>query len=203
MSLHTGDAFVVPHVVENNASANSEGKPEGYFTSRTGKSFTTHPTVPTMDAKRKVYYDHCIPDVGQVVRRVREVVQDYFAFVEQRERDALASEMRKEGWFRFLVWWKGRRKVGLQGKGDGGGTKWNGLRGLYIMSNGDRAWLEEVRTALKEDALSGWEVVLGDREVRVGGASRVFILFYLPSGLYFDSSNSPNIRTLGLGRDSN
>jgi hypothetical protein len=50
------------------------------------------------------------------------------------------------------------------------------------MSNGDRAWLEEVRTALKEDALSGWEVVLGDREVRVGGASRVyFILFALRS----------------------
>ncbi|KIJ91245.1 hypothetical protein K443DRAFT_655241 [Laccaria amethystina LaAM-08-1] len=135
MSLHTGDAFVVPRVVESSASANSEGNPEGEFTFRTGKSFSTHPTVPTMDAKRKVYYDHCIPDVGQVVRRVREVVQDYFAFVEQRERDALASEMRKEGWFRFLVWWKGGRKV---------------------------------RTALKEDALSGWEVVLGDREVRVG-----------------------------------
>jgi hypothetical protein len=182
MSLHTGDAFVVPRVVESSASANSDGNPEGEFTFRTGKSFSTHPTVPTMDAKRKVYYDHCIPDVGQVVRRVREVVQDYFAFVEQRERDALASEMRKEGWFRFLVWWKGGRKVGLQGKGDGGGTKWNGLRGLYIMSNGDRAWLEEVRTALKEDALSGWEVVLGDREVRVGGASRVyFILFALRS----------------------
>ena len=154
-----------------------------------------------MEAKRKVYYDHCIPDVGQVVRRVREVVQDYFAFVEKMERDALASEMRKEGWFRFLVWWKGGRKVALEGKGDGGGTKWNnGLRGVYIMSNGDRAWLEEVRTALKEDALRGWEVVLGEGEVRVGGALRLFIL---PSSLYFDSSNSPNIRTLGLGRDSN
>ena len=200
MSLLTGDAFVVPRVVESNASANSAGSLEAEFTSRTGKSFTTHLIVPTMEAKRKVYYDHCIPDVGQVVRRVREVVQDYLAFVEKMERDALALEMRKEGWFRFLVWWKGGRRVALEGKGDGGGTKWNnGLRGVYIMSNGDRAWLEEVRTALKEDALSGWKVVLGDGEVRVGGALRVFIL---PSGLYFDSPNSPNIRTLGLGRDS-
>ncbi|EDR05268.1 uncharacterized protein LACBIDRAFT_329987 [Laccaria bicolor S238N-H82] len=168
MSLHTGDAFVVPRVVESNVSANSAGNSEGGFTSRAGKSFTTHPTVPTMEAKRKVYYDHCIPDVGQVVRRVREVVQDYFAFVEQMERNALAEEMRKEGWFRFLVWRKGGRTVGLEGKGDGGRTKWSGLRGVYIMSNGDRAWLEEVRTALKEDALSGWEVALGDGEVRIG-----------------------------------
>lgn len=135
---------------------------------------------------------------------MREVVQDYFAFVEQRETDALASEMRKEGWFRFLVWWKGERKVGLEGKGDAGGTRWNGLRGVYIMSNGDRAWLEAVRAALKEDALSGWEVVLGDGEVRVGGALRVLFLFFiLPSGLYFDSSDSLTISTLGLGRDSN
>ena len=185
MTHHTGDAFVVPRVVESNASDNSAGSLEAESTFRTGKSFTTHPTVPTMEAKRKVYYDHCIPDVGQVVRRVREVVQDYFAFVEKMERDALASEMRKEGWFRFLVWWKGGRKVGLEGKGDGGGTKWNGLRGVYIMSNGDRAWLEEVRTALREDALRGWQVVLGDGEVRVAGALRVLfcplvsILVYL------------------------
>ena len=200
MTHHTGDAFIVPRVVESNASANLTGNPQAEFTSMTGKSFTTHPTVANMEAKRKVYYNHCIPDVGQVVRRVREVVQDYLAFVEKMERDALALEMRKEGWFRFLVWWKGGRRVALEGKGDARGTKWNGLRGVYIMSNGDRAWLEEVRTALKEDALRGWQVVLGDGEVRVAGALRLFIL---PSSLYFDSSNSPNIRTLGLGRDSN
>ena len=75
MSLHTGDAFVVLRTVESNASANSAGNHEAEFMSRTGKLFTTHPTVPTMEAKQKVYYDHCIPDVTQVVRRVREVQQ--------------------------------------------------------------------------------------------------------------------------------
>ena len=39
----------------------------------------------------------------------------------------------------------------------------------------------ECQTALKDDALSRWEVVLGDGQVRVGGMLRVFIL---PSGHY-------------------
>ncbi|KIM44754.1 hypothetical protein M413DRAFT_432174 [Hebeloma cylindrosporum] len=79
--------------------------------------------VPSMDERKAIYARHCYPDIPQIVKRVRDVVHDYNKFI-LRARGSKATN----------------------GVGNAALTR------LYIMTNGDRAWLEEVKGALLRDA---------------------------------------------------
>jgi hypothetical protein len=130
-----------------------------------------------------VYAKHCFPDPNQIVKRVREVVRDYEAFTLER------AEREKE------------EKKGLGRESDGGEDGSDGvedghgehqrrapgklvgrdsLKKIYIMTNGNPAWLAEVKQALMEDAASGsaqgqddkfewvWEGISTSRDLQLG-----------------------------------
>lgn len=85
----------------------------------------------------RFYSKHCYPDAAHIKQRVREVLHDY-------EKVLDAEDRKKPG----RIW----RMFGR--------VRWYGLKPLtrekvkkvYIMSNGNKAWLSEVRKQLKKDA---------------------------------------------------
>ncbi|KDR67716.1 hypothetical protein GALMADRAFT_273062 [Galerina marginata CBS 339.88] len=154
--------------------------------------------VPSMDERKRVYAKHCFPDTRQVVKRVREVVRDYAAFAEERERERARS---RKGGFWSGWWGRGGGEVEVDNVGDvkrslqtragphqlqhrrqaqklAVGNE--SLKKIYIMTNGDPSWLTEVKKALLEDAEAdrldtvndefewAWEGVSTSRDLDLG-----------------------------------
>lgn len=114
--------------------------------------------VASLDDKKRIYMQHCFPDIPQIVHRVREVVHDYVHMLDEK-----AGHPSR--------WWKGQRA-----------KRQTKLKKVYIMTNGDAAWLAEVKRALVDDlsqrgtqARGGewefewvWEEVSTSRDLRLG-----------------------------------
>jgi hypothetical protein len=135
------DKFTVPIVIDGYSSNNSD------FT-QPGDTLI----VSSQDEKVKYYTKHCYPDIGQVVERVRQVVHDYEAFARDRYSGGLfrwssqkyenwGSKTRQKRWRWRWRWSAGRGSVGNKM-----------LKRIYIMTNGDRQLLEELKQALMDDA---------------------------------------------------
>ncbi|KAJ3509166.1 hypothetical protein NLJ89_g5362 [Agrocybe chaxingu] len=87
--------------------------------------------VSSNEEREKIYKIHCYPDAQQITKRVREVVKDYEAFVEEQEKSLEARSPSPS-------------KVPVPGN--------RRLNKVYVMTNGDREWLKEVKAALEADA---------------------------------------------------
>lgn len=74
------------------------------------------------EQRKNFYVKHCYPDVEQIKQRVREVLHDY-------EKYLIKSDS-----------WRPRPLARKR------------VKKVYIMSNGDQEWLNEVKRALREDA---------------------------------------------------
>ncbi|KAF8159909.1 hypothetical protein B0H34DRAFT_705330 [Crassisporium funariophilum] len=83
------------------------------------------PIVPSVREKQNYYLRHCYPDIKLLVTRVREVVHDYENLLRSKE-----GEPRKP-------------RASLANKR---------LKKIYVMTNGDRKVLDEMKTALMNDA---------------------------------------------------
>jgi len=93
------------------------------------------PPQGTSEEQRKNFYvKHCYPDVEQIKQKVREVLHDYENYLVESRKSS------NSGWSRLLNW---RPSASLARKR---------VKKVYIMSNGDREWLNEVKQALIEDA---------------------------------------------------
>ena len=147
------DAFITPKVIKgySNDSTPQPGDP---------------PIVSSQDEKVKYYARHCYPDIRQVVERVREVVHDYESLVRDNKNPAAAAGDR--GFQKYENWGsKERQKKGWSGGSDKGresvGNK--SLKRIFIMTNGNRELLQELKQALIDDAerskisgeTNGWE----------------------------------------------
>ncbi|KAF8966258.1 hypothetical protein BDZ97DRAFT_1729215 [Flammula alnicola] len=135
--------------------------------------------VASMGDRKEIYVRHCFPDAAQIVKRVREVVHDYELFAEERDRRRRAtkstwwswkgvskeiterkpnkdddghrshSEIREETERRSNIVGRGVAKSkALRSQAVSSKT----LKRIYIMTNGDKEWLAEVKAALIEDA---------------------------------------------------
>ncbi|PPQ65460.1 hypothetical protein CVT24_010791 [Panaeolus cyanescens] len=197
------DAFYVPYVVNS--------------THQTNASSTIPPNAVIVDSeqeKYEIYYRHCLPDIQQIVQRVRDVVHDFEMDLRRRAEKEAADQ----------PWWAwGSRRQGSQHSvrmrssstsGDStqateqaqiGSVKAKRrkpgthnyaklakrssiprspsqaqalkrapssthfslanqiIRKVYIMSNGEQAWLDEVVKALRADAAKSM-VTLGKRQ---------------------------------------
>ncbi|PPQ97873.1 hypothetical protein CVT26_013042 [Gymnopilus dilepis] len=108
------------------------------------RSYSDPSTVASMDERKEIYARHCYPSPQQIVRRVRQVVRDY------SQAQVTPS------------WWTGndsKRQTGM------------GLNKIYIMTNGDSEWAEEVKRALGQDfpALGFvWEGISTSRDLILG-----------------------------------
>lgn len=116
--------------------------------------------VESMDERKRMYTQHCFPDVQQIVRRVRDTVHDYVRVSAAREEAERTSS-----------WWAGRAQFAAPQQR---------LTRIYIMTNGDPAWLAGVKTALLDDLPRtgrsrgswefdwNWEAVYTSRDLRLG-----------------------------------
>ena len=166
------DKFVVPQVIE------------GYHSNNSDLGGSTQPgdtlIVSSQDEKLKHYMKHCYPDIGQVVERVRQVVHDYESFARDRNSN-LDSYQKYENWGSSKRTRQQKNRNSTTGQRESVGN--NLLKRIYIMSNGDRQLLRELKQALMDDAerskLSGgetngwefewtWEGVSTSRDVELG-----------------------------------
>jgi hypothetical protein len=98
------------------------------------------------------YLKHCYPNATQIQQRVREVLHDYENHLVSRHRGSRSASLAREK-----------------------------VRKVYIMSNGDKTWLEETKKALLADVeksrnVSGmewefewsWEAVTSSRDLVAG-----------------------------------
>ncbi len=98
------------------------------------------------------YLKHCYPNVTQIQQRVREVVHNYESHLVSRRKGSRSASLAK-------------------GK----------VRKVYIMSNGDKTWLEETKKALLADVEKSknvsetewefewsWEAVTSSRDLVAG-----------------------------------
>ncbi|KAF8799245.1 hypothetical protein BYT27DRAFT_7228035 [Phlegmacium glaucopus] len=125
------DSFIIPKVVE------------GYSSNVTTPG-DTH-VVSSEEEKTKYYLKHCYPDVGQVVNRVREVVHDYEAFLQNRSGRLNWGSHKYENWG-SKTW---QKRWGGTGRESIGNKR---LKRVFIMTNGDKALLQELKQALMDDA---------------------------------------------------
>jgi len=89
-------------------------------------------------AQRAAFARHCWPELPDIVARVRDIRQDW----ESRFKDE-----HPPSWMRRVL-----AHLGFSwGAMDEG---WR-LNKVYVLTNGDRAWWEEVRSALRKE---GWDV---------------------------------------------
>ena len=163
------DKFIVPQVIEGHSSSNLGS------TTQPGDALI----VSSQDERLKYYMKHCYPDIGQVVERVRQVVHDYELFA--RDRSKSGSQRKYENWGGLKTWQK--KSWSAAGRQKSVGNKL--LKRIYIMSNGDRHFLQELKQALMDDAerskLSGdgettndwefewtWEGVSTSRDLKLG-----------------------------------
>ena len=154
------DKFVAPRVNEN---AKSESTP------KLEARFDDPLEVTSEESKNEVYAKHCYPDIPQIVKRVREVVMDY-----QRIVGTSTSEVDKDSPETGVAVKKDDRRV------PGGAAGNVRLRKVYIMTNGDRQWLGDVKNALMKDAAESansdaweyfewiWEDVSTSRDLDLG-----------------------------------
>jgi len=129
------DGFIAPEVIEGHSSNDPA------YT-RPGDT----PIVSSEEEKIKYYAKHCYPDIGQVVERVREVVHDYEASVRNRS----GGSWLKWGSQKYENWgtktWQKRWSAGRESAGN------KLLKRIFIMTNGDRELLQELKQALMDDA---------------------------------------------------
>ena len=130
------DGFVVPKIVE------------GPFTVKTRPNGDPD-KVESQEAVWKVYQKHCYPEMEAIVRKVREVVTGY--------EKALREGKMTQSWF-----WEGGKR-GISARRSKALAR-NRLKKVYIMTNGNREWLNELKEAIIADARaskspggSGWE----------------------------------------------
>ncbi|KAF8159908.1 hypothetical protein B0H34DRAFT_422684 [Crassisporium funariophilum] len=126
------DGFVVPRVVEGS-------KPED---AKPGDP----PLLSSQEEKKKYYMKHCYPDISQVVTRVREVVHDYEHAVRTGDGKKRGQDHLEERSARDVEETLSSRKSDRKSLGN------ETLRGIFIMTNGDREYLKEVKKALSDDA---------------------------------------------------
>ena len=129
------DKFVVPQVIESHPSS-------GIGSIQPGDTLI----VSSEDEKLEHYSKHCYPDIGQLVERVRQVVHDYESFVRDR---------REKGSQKYVNWglkkiWREESRRAVLGREKSVGNKL--LKRIYIMSNGDKQFLLELKQALMDDA---------------------------------------------------
>jgi hypothetical protein len=130
------DKFVSPQVIEgysNNSDLGGSTQPGNTL------------IVSSQDEKVKHYLKHCYPDIGQMVERVRQVVHDYESFV--RDRSKRGSHQKYENWGLKRTRQESRDAAGRE---ESVGNKL--LKRIYIMSNGDRQLLRDLKQALLNDA---------------------------------------------------
>jgi hypothetical protein len=126
------DKFVIPQVVASNGSDLGSFTPPG-----------DTPIVSSQDEVVKYYMKHCYPDIGQVVEKVRQVLHDYESFA--RSGRGGSQQKKYENW--------GLKKTPRSaGRRESVGNKL--LKRIYIMSNGDRQMLRDLKQALMDDAES-------------------------------------------------
>ena len=83
------------------------------------------------------YAKHCFPNSTQIKLRVREVLHDYEKVLDVEDRKKPGRMWR---WFRRLRWYGLTPLVKEK------------VKKVYIMTNGKREWLDEVKKELMEDA---------------------------------------------------
>ncbi|EEB99039.1 hypothetical protein MPER_01346 [Moniliophthora perniciosa FA553] len=86
-------------------------------------------------AYNELYKEHCYPDIDQIVKRVGDIRRSV------DERRALAQG---SSWLDRISTWLG-----------GSTADMHPLRRIYVMTNGKREWLDELKSALAQD---GWEL---------------------------------------------
>ena len=149
------DNFVVPKIVDGhfNVSTFPNGDPA---------------QVESQEAMWKVYQKHCYPEIEVMVERVREVVTDF----EKALREGKMAQ--SSFWDRV----KGGRNI-LSGNSKALARK--RLKKVYIMTNGNREWLDELKEAIIADAKASkspggggwdfeweWEDVSTNRNLQLG-----------------------------------
>ncbi len=88
------------------------------------------PPEGTSEEHRKSFYvKHCYPDAEEIKQKVREVLHDYEKYLVEKSRDSWWSRLRLSAPL-------ARKRV----------------KKVYIMSNGDKEWLDQVKQALVADA---------------------------------------------------
>lgn len=130
------DKFVVPQVIE------------GYSNNSGSTLHGDTLVVSSQDEKVKYYLKHCSPDIGQMVERVRQVVHDYESFVRERSR---------RGYRKYEDWGLKRTRRQEESRRDEENSESESvanklLKRIYIMSNGDRQFLLNLKQALMDDA---------------------------------------------------
>ena len=158
------DKFVVPQVVEGYHQRQSNNSDLGSSTlQQPGDGDDDDDTliVSSQDERVKHYMKHCYPDIGQVVERVRHVLHDYELFVRDRNSKLSWGSQKYESWGSTRQqqqtkekekknWSAAAAAAGGQRRRESVGNKV--LKRIYIMSNGDRQLLRELKQALIDDA---------------------------------------------------
>uniref|UniRef100_A0A8H7XVM8 Uncharacterized protein n=1 Tax=Psilocybe cubensis TaxID=181762 RepID=A0A8H7XVM8_PSICU len=175
------DAFDVPDVVE------------GLEEAANGTSASDPLQVASMERRKEVYARHCLPDIQQIVKRVREVVMDYAALVHEKERLETEVVIRAHKNWR---WWipdviveklqhirnsttTNSVKIGAFGLLETSQTRVataanKYFKKIYILTNGESGWLDEVKHALQQDTKEWdgipweWEDIATSRDLRLG-----------------------------------
>lgn len=112
----------------------------------------TDSEVEFREARREAYYlQHCLPDVRQVVERLREVRNEYDYSWYQDAQQTLNKEQGSERRTPSEAGELGEMDIRIP-------ANKHRLRHVYVLTNGWPSFLEELRLTLMED---GWESVVG------------------------------------------
>jgi len=106
--------------------------------------------VETQEEVTSIYMDHCYPETEQIVRRVREVIEDWVGsrwvrFVEEWEKSQVA--LAKDPGWSYAGQIGGAREYG-EALEEWKARTQSKLKAIYIMTNGKSIWANEVRQAL-------------------------------------------------------
>ncbi|KAF8167299.1 hypothetical protein B0H34DRAFT_681296 [Crassisporium funariophilum] len=189
------DPFVVPRLVHEHWYSHPLSLLSKDSTAR--GSSENIPIVESREELHRYYAPHCYPDVKQIVQRVREVLHDYETFVRgadigienglsferakaEEERDRTVPDSSQES--RGIAGWKQEAEDIGNSRALSRSLANQSLRRIFIMSNGNSAFLKEVKDALLEDAANSrnqeksaawkfqweWEVVSTSRDLVLG-----------------------------------
>ena len=149
------DGFVVPKIVDGPFTALRlpNGDPD---------------KVESQGAMWKVYQKHCYPEMDAIVKKVREVVTDF--------EKALRDGKMEKSWF----WDSGKGAKHFASRKSKALAR-KRLKKVYIMTNGNREWLNELKEAIIADARASkspcgggwefeweWEGVATSRDLQLG-----------------------------------
>lgn len=154
--------------------------------------------VASMEKRKEVYARHCLPDIPQIVKRVKEVALDYAALVDEKQMLEAQSKLKSQNSWRWWIPSAIAEALEYNRPENGTDTDFESIRTtafgdsensqppavaaasrylkkIYILTNGEPIWLDEVKDALRQDAKDGWaglawewEDIAISRDLRLG-----------------------------------